>query len=250
MKKLSQRRLMPIQRLVSGALLTLVLPVSAAELSQTELFFELNNSAGDLGFHGNIDGGPYVELEIHDPNELTIGRLGAYGRLAKQGLTQLAFESAEPPFSQLSPRAFLKRFPEGEYEIVAETAAGEILEGEVTLSHVMANVASNITVAGVRAAPNCDSPVLPVVSEPVVIHWDPVTTSHPTIGKRGPVIIDKYQFFVEREGVKLAVDLPPDVTEFEVPSSILALGDSFKFEIIARTSTGNNTATESCFLVQ
>ena len=48
----------------------------------------------------------------------------------------------------------------------------------------------------------------------------------------------------------LSVDLPPDVTDFEVPPSITTKGGIFKFEIIARTMSGNNTAIESCFSVR
>ena len=44
------------------------------------------------------------------------------------------------------------------------------------------------------------------------------------------------------------VDLPPDVTEFEVPSAGIGPG-TVKFEIVARTATGNNTAVENCFVV-
>ena len=45
-------------------------------------------------------------------------------------------------------------------------------------------------------------------------------------------------------------DLPPDVTEFQVPAAVIAAGSQFKFEVIARTTTGNNTAVESCFRVR
>jgi len=31
---------------------------------------------------------------------------------------------------------------------------------------------------------------------------------------------------------------------------VIALGSQFKFEVIARTTTGNNTAVESCFRVR
>jgi hypothetical protein len=40
------------------------------------------------------------------------------------------------------------------------------------------------------------------------------------------------------------------VTQFQVLSDVIALGNEFKFEIIARTASGNNTAIESCFTVQ
>lgn len=55
---------------------------------------------------------------------------------------------------------------------------------------------------------------------------------------------------MEGQGVKLSLDLPPNVTDFEVPTGVAQLGDHFKFEIIARTTQGNNTAIESCFIVQ
>jgi hypothetical protein len=167
------------------------------------------------------------------------------GRLRAQGLTQLAFESAEPPFDELDPAAFFRRFPQGRYEIEGTTADGQEIESTAVLSHVLAAPASNVSVSGMAAAENCDA-VLPVVSAPVVIRWDPVTSSHPEVGKPGRVTIRRYQLFVEREGVKLSLDLPPTVTEFEVPTGITDLGTEFKFEIIARTTANNNTAIESC----
>jgi hypothetical protein len=220
------------------------------QLSEAELFFELNDTDGDLGIHSSVDGGPYVRLEIEDARGRTMLVMQGRGRMAQQGLTQFFLESAEPSFDELDPEDFFRRFPEGTYEIEATTADREELEAEVELSHVMAAPVDGITVAGVPAAEDCDDPNLPVVSEPVLIDWEPVTTSHPEIGRPGPVEIVRYQFFVEREGVKLSVDLPPDVTEFLVPADVLALGDEFKYEIIARTASGNNTAIENCFLLE
>jgi hypothetical protein len=124
------------------------------------------------------------------------------------------------------------------------------MESIAFLSHVLAAPPRSVTVGGVAAAENCNAPILPVVSAPVTIDWDPVTASHPELGKPGPVKVSRYQLFVEREGVKLSLDLPPDVTEFEVPPGLTRLGDEFKFEIIVRTAAGNNTAIESCFIVR
>jgi hypothetical protein len=221
----------------------------AEEFSEAELFFELNDTDGDLGIHASIDGGPYSHLEIEDPRERTILSLGAGGRLARQGLTQLFLESAEPSFEELAPEEFFRRFPEGTYEIEATRGAVEF-EASVELSQVLAAPPSNITVNGVPAAEDCDAVPLPTVSEPVVIDWDPVTESHPEIGKAGEVEIVRYQFFVEQGDVKFGVDLPPTVTEFQVPAEILAAGGTFKFEIIARTDALNNTAVENCFILE
>lgn len=240
---------------VGLALMAVPSTVQAAEFSEAELFFELNDTDGDLGIHASIDGGPYVKLEIEDPNERRILLVKSSGRLARQGLTQLFLESAEPSFDELDPKKFFRRFPEGKYEIEAETLDGEEIEAEVILSHVLAAPVDNVTINGVEAAEDCDADMLPSVSEPVLIDWDPVTTSHPELGKAGPVEIVRYQFFVEQGDLKFAVDLIPDtidVTQFTVPSEIIALGDTdepFKFEIIARTATGNNTAIENCFIV-
>jgi hypothetical protein len=224
--------------------------VGAAEFSEAEFYFELNDTDGDLGIHSSIDGGAYSRLTITDPREHTILKVRPKGRLARQGLTQLFFESAEPKFAELDPATFFRRFPEGAYDIRARSLTGEELKATVVLSQVLAAAVGNITVSGVPAAANCDAVPLPSVSEPVIIDWDPVIQSHPTIGKSGPVEIVRYQFFVEREGVKLSVDLPPEVTRFEVPSDVIALGNEFKFEIIARTASNNNTAIESCFTVE
>lgn len=220
------------------------------QLSEAELFFELNDTDHDLGFHASIDGGPYTRLEIDDPTDRTILTLVAQGRLATQGLTQFFMESAEPPFDQLPPEDFFKRFPEGEYDI--EVIRGnKKFETTVELSHVMAAPASGIEINGLDAAEDCDAVPLPSVSEPVTIDWEPVTESHPDVGDPGDgsVEIDRYQFFVEQGDVKFAVDLPPTVTEFVVPTEITKAGGTFKFEIIARTSDLNNTAIENCFIV-
>jgi hypothetical protein len=214
--------------------------------AEAELFLELNHTDSDLGLHASIDGQTWTSLGIEGPGDRRLLNLLSLGRLRAQGLTQLAFESAEPTFEELDPGAFFRRFPEGRYEIEGTTPDGQEIESTAVLSHVLAAPPSNVAVSGVAAAENCDA-VLPVVSAPVVITWDPVTRSHPEVGKRGPVKIRRYQLFVEGEGVRLSLDLPPTVTEFEVPIGITDLGTEFKFEIIARTTTNNNTAVESCF---
>ena len=213
------------------------------------MFFELNDTDGDLGIHGEIDGGAWTSLNIEGPSGHTLLDLQGRGRLRTQGLTQLAFESAEPSFDELNPADFFTRFPEGKYDIEGVAQEGSIFKAKVALSHVLA-APPEATVSDQPAAESCDEPNLPEVSGPVLIDWEPVTQSHPEIGKVGPVSIARYQFFLEQGAMRLSLDLPPDVTEFEIPESLTAAGGVFKFEIIARTSTGNNTAIESCFRMQ
>jgi hypothetical protein len=220
---------------------------------EARLFFELNDTDGDLGIHGLVDGDEWKRLEIEDPHDVRMLDVVVRGRLRRQGLTEVFFESAEPTFDELAPKVFFRRFPEGVYDIGGITLDGVELDSEVQLSHVMPAPAGNVHVSGVPAAENCDADPLPTVSGPVVIDWDPVTTSHPTIGKSGAVVVDHYQLVVEREEPQLLifdVQLPPELTEFEVPEGFIALGDAFKFEIVVRATNGNQTAVESCFEVE
>ncbi len=226
-----------------------------APFEEAHLFFELNDTDGDLGIHGLIDGDAWKRLQIEDPKEQTMLDVRVLTRLRRQGLTELFFESDEPSFDELSPAQFFRRFPEGTYEIEALTLDGEELEGEAELSHAMPAPPRNIRISGIPSAPNCDADPLPSISGAVVIDWNPVTMSHPTIGTPGvPIAVEKYQLVVEREEPTLLVfnvELPPNVTRFRVPDGFIALGDEFKFEIVVRAEdSGNQTAVESCFEVE
>jgi len=242
---------------LSVTLLTAALVLAAASIpavrgaqqfEEAEIFFELNHTDGDLGIHASIDGEPWTDLAITGPGGSTMLNVVSRGRLARQAMTQLFFESEEPDFEDLRPSDFFRRFPEGRYHIDARAQEGGRIQGSAILSHVLAAPPSNIRLNNLAAARSCDDP-LPMVVPPVMIDWDPVTQNHPDLGKKGSVTVSRYQLFVEREGVTFSLDLPPSVTQFEVPRGVTDLGKDFKFEIIARTATGNNTAIESCFLV-
>jgi hypothetical protein len=215
-----------------------------------DVFLELNDSDGDLGFHGSTASSttPWILMKIIGPTGLLL-EFTTRPELTAQGMSQVDFESAEPPFDELSPSRFFRRFPEGRYAIVGHGAKGERIKSYASLSHIMAAVPGNVLLNGVPAARSCDDP-LPTLVAPVTVTWDPVTQSHPRIGKRGPVRIARYQIFVEGGRIKLSTDLEPTITSFDIPTAVTDGAREFKFEIIAQTSTGNNTALETCFLLQ
>lgn len=218
--------------------------------SEATIYFELNDSDGDLGIHGSIDGDEWRRLKIEDPKERVILNTIVLGRLARQGLTEFFFESAEPRFDELDPADFFLRFPEGTYEVEGRTLDGRVLENEVEISHVMPAPAGGIRINGIPAAVNCSTLPLPVVSEPVRVEWDEVTTSHPTIGTPGQSVdVEEYQVFLELRGtsVKMSSELPPGTISMQVPLDFTARGDQFKLEVLVRAENGNQTATETCF---
>ncbi len=222
--------------------------------SEAHLFFELNNTDGDLGIHSKIDGEPWKRLEIEDPHERRMLNIYVQGRLRRQGLTEIFFESAEPTFDELPPEKFFRRFPEGIYEIEGLTLDRVELESETELTHVMPAPAV-VQVNGINAAPSCDDE-LPVVAEgdDVVLSWTEVTDSHPTIGTPGVSIdVVNYEVVVEIDETpfKVSAILPPEAREFEVPEEILELDEAeIKFEVLVREASYNQTAVESCFCIE
>ncbi len=223
--------------------------------TKSDVFFELNDSDGDLGIHARIDGTGWQRLAIDDPGKARVLDVVVRGRLRAQGLTELFTESAEPSFDELKPTDFFARFPQGAYAISGTTIDGKELRGTATLSHVMPAAPGNIRVSGHPAPTDCDEGPVPSATRPVVITWDPVTKSHPKLGKSGAVKVVKYEMVVEREeptSLVLGVDLPPDAKSFTVPAGFIAMddGDGFKFEIVVREASGNQTVIVSCFKVK
>ncbi len=237
-------------------------PVSLAEgdgdnetpFDEAHLFFEFNNTDGDLGIHALIDGNAWKKLEIEDPRERGMLKVYVQGRLGQQGLTEFFFESAEPTFKELPPEVFFHRFPEGEYEIGGTTLEGDELESEVKLTHLLP-APLEPKVNGTPAAEDCDAENLPSVNArgPVTISWDKITESHPNLGRTGePIEVVNYEVVVEidEKPWKSSTILPPSATSFEVPLEILALGEEVKFEVLVREASYNQTAVESCFEVE
>jgi len=231
-----------------------------------EVFFELNNTDGDLGIHALIDGEPWKRLKIEDVKERKMFAVNVRGRLRRQGVTEIFFESAEPTFDELPPTTFFRRFPEGTYEIEGVSLDGLEIESETEITHAMP-APPVPTVNGIDAAQQCDdeepgydAPL--IVADSHVIAWDPVTHTHPMLGspKGAPGLdIVNYQVVVETDldapggdefTTVFSVILPPDVTEMTIPAEFISQSDSFKYEVLAREASWNQTAIESCFLTE
>lgn len=229
---------------------------------EAEIFFELNNTDGDLGIHALIDGEAWKRLKIEDPWGRKLLDVKLKGRLRRQGLTEIFFESAEPVFDDLDPVDFFARFPEGDYEIEGKTLDGDELESETEVTHLMPAPPGGIVVSGMAIDPesvDCDDGPIPVVTGPVSISWVAVTKSHPDLGSpkdSTDIVIHNYQIVVEVETdleqeVELSVILPPGITSLPVPEEFTDLDDDrqIKFEILAREDSFNQTAVESCFVL-
>ncbi len=218
------------------------------EFDEAHLFFELNDTDGDLGIHGKVDGDEWKKIRIENPNERVIMRIKARGQLRRQGITELFFESAEPTFDELPPEEFFRRFPAGTYEIEGITTDHQEIESETELTHLIP-AAPEAVVNGMEADEDCGLEFNR--DDDIVISWPPVTSSHAFLGEPGTPTVVNYEVVVEidDEPWKSSTILPPHVTSFEVPDEILALSDEIKFEILVREESYNQSAMESCFTV-
>ena len=268
---------LPIIAAMSALIAVPSFAFAEGELEEAELFFELNDTDGDLGIHGFADGDAWKELEIEAPNDRELMEIDVRSRLKRQGVTELFFESAEPcfptaedcdPDEALDPAKFFKRFPEGIYEIEVETLDNEELENEVYLSQIIP-AAPVVSLNGLPSAPRdvcqCDEeeleegevcPPLPIVTDGAVLSWDPVTSSHATLGNPGAVTPIYYEVVVEIDETpfKSTSIVPPEVHSWELPEGILELSDEIKYEVLVRVDNGygnpgNKSAMESCFEV-
>ena len=235
-------------------------------LEEARLFFELNDTDGDLGIHGKIDGDEWKELEIEAPNGRELLEVDVKSKLKRQGLTELFFESAEPTFDELSPAKFFKRFPEGYYEIETELLNGDEQESEVYLSHIIP-AAPEVTKIGMaeEEGEECwDSGK--GAGDDVVVEWDAVTMSHDDlppgttpVGIAGDVIY--YEFVVEVDesawNSKSIIPPQPGTNSKLIPADFFALtaadaGGEYKIEVLVRVDNGfgnpgNKSAVETCF---
>lgn len=247
------------------------------ELDEAFLYFELNDTDGDLGIHGKADGDSWKRMKIEAPNERTLLNITVRSKLRRQGLTELFFESSEPTFDELAPEVFFGRFPEGVYEWEGYTTDYKEIEGEVFLSHIIpaAPVVANIGNLSEEDNPGfeeddgelskvCWEDVV-VSAEGVLVEWDPVmeshfdkwsdTTNEPLenevkipLGDPGDLEdIAYYEFVAEIDDTefKSTAVLPPETTSWTIPPEFLALAEpdedgirEIKFEIIVRVESG------------
>lgn len=111
--------------------------------TQNRESYKLRNQAEDRIKHNRlrrrysifIGANPWDNMRIYHPYGKLKFRSVARGRFGLQGETELVLESAEPEFSEVPLDEFLKRFPEGVYQIRAKGLEGEIYVGSARLTH-------------------------------------------------------------------------------------------------------------------
>ena len=76
-----------------------------------EVFFELNDTDGDLGIHALIDGDAWKRLQLYDMHARRLLSITVRGRLRRQRLTELFFARPDTSLAAFPHPPFYTRFP-------------------------------------------------------------------------------------------------------------------------------------------
>lgn len=204
------------------------------QLEEATMIIEVNATDRDAGLQVFLDGEPWSAMTVSSPDGRRILDVDAQGRLNRFGLTELFSESHEPPFKDMSLRAFKKRFPEGTYRFAGTTVDGRGMVASGKLSH------------DIPAGPKITSP-----TEGATVPRDAAVATWEAVPETGGVDIVGYRAIVEREDPLrvFQVDLPAAVTSVTIPAEYLEPATKYKLEVQSIERSGNQTISELEFHV-
>jgi hypothetical protein len=209
------------------------------ELEKAKLIIEHNATDEDTGFQGFVDGEPWRQLQVRDPDGRLDLQIDARGNLRGLGLTELFFETAEPTNEEVPIDELLQLMPEGEYDMRARTVDGLLAMGVAMLSHAIP--------AGPEIVRPASGAMVDATSD-VVFDWEPACTDD--------VAITHYELIVELRDQPehpgfgqetYDVHVPASLTSLRVPHEFLRPGTAYTFEVLAIAANGNQTVSAGEF---
>ncbi len=243
----------------AGLALAAAAPADAAEpFKITNIHFESNASACDMGIQISFDTGGVSEGWVKDPNGQVVFQFGAVGGPeVTHNITEGFQERVEPQIVDLEralgcerdleePEIFLTEllsaWPEGKY-IFGGQNADTNFRGFANLSHKVA--------AGPEILAPEDGDVVPT-DEHLLIRWKKVT--EPIIPELGPVEVVGYHVLLAditnpepppgKTKTQFDADVPRSATSFLVAKQFLRPNRIYELEILATEKGGNQTITE------
>jgi len=248
--------------LTSAALAAAPAPVSAAEtepFKQTNIHFETNASACDMGIQMSFDTDGLSDLTVKDPNGQIVYEAGSVGGPAvTHEITEGFQERVEPQIRDLiqaldcerdpeEPIVFLtdllSAWPEGRYSFRGEGEDAD-WRGFAPLNHKIP--------AGPEILAPEDGAVVPA-DQNLHIRWKKVTDA--ILPELGPVSIVGYHVVIADASrpepfppgkipAQFDVDLPSWESSLVVPNQFLRSNRVYEFEVLATEAGGNQTITE------
>ena len=224
----------------------------------TNIHFESNASACDMGIQISFDTGGVSEGWVKDPNGQVVYEFGGVGGPeTTHNITEGFQERVEPQIIDLEqalgcerdteePEIYLTEllsaWPEGTYRFGGENKDTHF-RGYAKLSHKVA--------AGPEILAPEDGDVVPA-NEHLLIRWKQVTA--PIMPELGPVEIVGYHVLLAditnpepppgKTKTQFDADVPKSASSFLVAEQFLRPGRIYELEILATEKGGNQTITE------
>lgn len=223
---------------------------------QTNIHFETNASACDMGVQISFDTEGVTEGEVESPyGQVVFTTQAVPGQESTHDITEVFQERVEPPIVELEQALgcepsegaitlteLLTHWPAGLYRFEGESGATEFA-GKARLTH-------RVPAGPVITSP-ADGAVVPHDTN-LLIRWNKVTA--PILPFLGPVEIVGYHVVVVditnpvlapgKTKVSFNADLSKSQTSMLVPKQYLEPNRIYEFEVLATEKHGNQTITE------
>jgi hypothetical protein len=241
---------------VLSAAATPAMAAPPVPFKQTNIHFETNASACDMGVQISFDTDGITRGEVESPYDQVVFSLAAVDDLAgTHDVTEMFQERVEPPITELesalgcepsedaiSLTELLANWPAGWYEFDGESGGVEF-EGRARLTHKVP--------AGPEIIAPKDGAVVPHDAN-LLIRWNQVPG--PILPYLGPVEIVGYHVVVVdithpvlapgKTKTAFDADLSKSETSMLVPKQYLEPNRIYEFEVLAAEKNGNQTITE------
>ncbi len=222
----------------------------------TNIHFETNASACDMGIQISFDTDGITEGSVEDPNEQVVFSFRSVDGLeGTKDVTEVFQERVEPPIIDLESALgcepsqdaiplteLLANWPAGRYEFEGQSGGVEF-EGKARLTH-------KVPAAPEITAPH-DGDVVPH-DAPLLVTWTKVT--RPILPRLGPVEVVGYHVLVVditspvllpgKTKTAFDADVSKAETSFVVPKQYLEPNRIYELEILATEKGGNQTIRE------
>lgn len=221
-------------------------PAEGERWEVAKLYIEHNATDVDTGVHGAFGGEAWRELCITGPTGEQLLLVDPRNQLDGLAMSDLLFESREPPGDEYSVDDLRSDFPEGSYTVSGTGHDGVARIGQARFTHA------------IPAAPTIVAPPLaddaetassaPVDPDGLTIAWEPVTTTV----DGDPITVSGYQVIVTDEEFEdpdgwsrpiYDVHVGPEVTSLDVPPGFLRPATIYEIEVLALEPSGNQTIT-------
>ena len=218
---------------------------TAAPLKDAKLNIEHNATDKDTGFQGFIDSEGWQRLEVTGPDGQVLSFEGL-GTLGELGMTELFFETVEPPNADVPIDEMLAKLPAGSYEISGPGIENGQDTGQTSGTALLTH---DIPKGPKLVAPEEDARV---PARGLVTDWRRVRRT--ITGERVRIIA--YQLIIEKDvephrhmiGKRgLSMYLPRSVTRMRAPNGFLQRDTKYDWEVLAIERSGNQTLSSGSF---